>query len=102
MFLDMVVDMGATDVVVDPEVFEGLAIQSSGNVYAVSATKGQRVVRGSIERIVVSHGLVAENVNIIAMSLPRGLIGEGLLGASFLQRFPFFVDYAKGVLEFRA
>jgi len=100
VLLDMVVDMGATDIVVDPEVFDGLGIQPSRQIYAVSATSRHRGARGKIERVAVSREPVAENVSVVAMDLPEGLVGEGLLGASFLQRFPFFVDYARGLLEF--
>lgn len=92
--------MGATDVVVDPGVFNELTIQRFEEISAVSATGGSRVVRGNVDRIIVSGELVAEHVSVVAMSLPRGLIAEGMLGASYLQRFPFFVDYEKEILEF--
>jgi len=48
---------------------------------------------GNVNKVTVGSHCVAENVQVIAISLPQSLPAEGLLGASFLKHFHVALDY---------
>ena len=94
----MIVDT-ASYLTVRPDVFYQLDIALIRNAPLVTASERTEVPFGQVEKVTVGGRCSAENVSVIAISLPEALPAEGLLGASFLGNFLISMDYKKGKLE---
>ena len=95
----MILDTGASDVTVRPDVFDRLDIVPIRNRPLVTASEQTTAPVGQVERISVGSGCACANVQVISTPLPAALPAEGLLGASFLRNFSVTLDYGAGKLE---
>ena len=96
----LLVDTGASTVVIPLEVAKQLMETAPKDAPKVSAKLADGTVREGTPILLASvevDGVRAENVQAVAMEMPRG---HGLLGMSFLGRFHVRVDSEENVLVF--
>lgn len=97
----MVLDTGATYVMISWELAERLGLKPEKAKKWINLTTASTVERSPIVRVkaITVLGLKAKNVEIAVKNLPKEAYVDGLLGLSFLKNFDLGINFKEGVLE---
>jgi len=102
-FVDMVLDTGATYVVVPWHLAQALGYDPEGSNRRANLTTASSVEMAPLInlRSVRALSQKVENVDTVCLNLPLGSRAEGLLGLSFLRRLNLDLHFRSGTLEAR-
>ena len=101
--VDMVLDTGATYIVVPWHLAQTLGYDPAGSNRSVNLTTASSVETAPLIYIgsVSPLGQEVENVDAVCLDLPPGSRAEGLLGLSFLRHLDLDLHFRSGTLEAR-
>lgn len=101
--LRMVLDTGATFVMIPPKIAEylGYEVSKSKRLVQMTTPSGSlRVPSITLERVkALDHEL--QNVEAVCHELPSTSRVDGLLGLSFIKHFDTDIHYLQGILQIR-
>ncbi len=102
-FVDMVLDTGATYIVVLWHLAQALGYDPAGSDRSVNLTTASSVETAPLInlRIVRAFGREVGNGDAVCLNLPTGSRAEGLLGLSFLRHLDIDLYFRSGTLEAR-
>ena len=96
----LVLDTGASDVLVSPETAAAAGIQRAAKVRFGAFGNGRGTAKKGVADSVSVGPAAAEMVPVAIMAFPPPFTDDGLLGLSFLRRFTFRLDYQQKLLSF--
>lgn len=96
----LVLDTGASHVLVSPEAAAKAGIRSASKIkFSAFGDRRGSARMGVIDSVVIGPA-VAERVPVAIMPMPAPLQGDGLVGLSFLRQFNFRLDYERKSVSF--
>ena len=97
----MVLDTGATYVMISWELAERLGLKPQKAKKWVNLTTASTVERSPVVKVkaMTVLGHEAKNVEVAVKNLPKEAYVDGLLGLSFLKNFDLRINFKEGFLE---